>query len=71
MTNQIQFTPGERVKVINGPFATYTGNIKKVNRDRQMLMVIVQLERSNPLVKAGAGEVPVELRFQDVKKEVS
>ena len=69
MTDQIQFTPGERVKVINGPFATYTGNIKKVNQDRQMLMVIVQLEGSNPLVKAGAGELSVELRFQEVMKE--
>ncbi|MBO0725743.1 MAG: KOW motif-containing protein [Blastocatellia bacterium] len=37
------------VKVVSGPFATFTGSIREVNQRRQMLLVIVQLEKDNPL----------------------
>ena len=66
MSDQTYFTPGETVKVISGPFASFTGNIKEVNQSRQMLSVIVQLEKDNPLVKVGSGGVAVELKFQEV-----
>jgi transcription antitermination factor NusG len=71
MADQALFTPGEMVKVVSGPFATFTGNIREVNQSRQMLLVIVQLEKDNSLVKAGTGGVPIELKFQEVVKVTS
>jgi transcription antitermination factor NusG len=71
MADQISFTPGETVKIISGPFAAFTGNIREVNQNRQMLLVIVRLESDNPRVKAGAGEIPIELSFAEVKKIAS
>jgi transcription antitermination factor NusG len=68
MADQIPFTPGETVKIISGPFTSFTGNIREVNQNRQMLLVIVRLESDNPRVKAGSGEVPIELSFGEVKK---
>jgi len=43
MTDEQSFTPGEMVKIISGPFATYIGKIEAVNKDKQMLKVTVSL----------------------------
>jgi transcription antitermination factor NusG len=67
MNDQRSFTPGDRVEVINGPFATFAGRVEAVNGERQMLKVRVELGNS-PLVRAGTGGVPVELRFKEVRK---
>jgi len=66
MSDQIIYMPGETVKIISGPFASLTGDIKEVNQGRQMLLVIVQMEKDHPLVKVGSGGVAVELKFQEV-----
>jgi transcription antitermination factor NusG len=71
MVDQITFSPGEKVKIISGPFATLTGNVREVNQNRKMLLVIVRLESDNPRIKAGSGEVPIELSFGEVKKITS
>ena len=71
VADQVLFTPGEMVKVVSGPFATFTGSIRKVNQSRQMLLVIVQMQKDNPLVIAGTGGVPIELKFQEVVKVTS
>jgi len=42
MSDQPSFAVGETVKVIGGLFASFTGHIKWVNQNRQMLLVIVQ-----------------------------
>jgi transcription antitermination factor NusG len=67
MTEREPFTPGERVEITDGPFETLTGEIKEVNNKREMLKVMVRLQNS-PRVKVGFGEVPVELRFREVRK---
>jgi len=67
MSDQPSFTPGDAVEIIDGPFATFAGRVEAVNGERQMLKVRVRLE-DNPLVRAGTGGVPVELRFREVKK---
>jgi transcription antitermination factor NusG len=71
VADQISFTPGETVKIISGPFATLTGIVKDINQSRQMLVVTVQLSKDNPLVKVGSGDLPIELRFREVKKVTS
>ena len=46
----IPFTPGETVKVIDGPFNGFDGTIEKVNEDKRKLEVMVKIfGRKTPL----------------------
>lgn len=52
---------GENVKVIDGPFNTFTGVIEEINEEKKKLKVTV---------KIFGRKTPVELSFMQVEKEV-
>ena len=53
------FQPGDRVQVIDGPFANFDAYVEEVNYDRGTLRVIVSIFGRN---------TPVELDFAQVAK---
>lgn len=55
-----QFVVGETVKVINGPFNTFTGTIEEINEEKKKLKV---------MVKIFGRKTPLELGFMEVEKE--
>jgi len=55
----IPYSPGENVKVIDGPFNSFTGTIEKVNEEKRKLQV---------MVKIFGRKTPVELSFLQVEK---
>ena len=55
----IPFSIGESVKVIDGPFNSFTGSIEKVNEEKRKLQV---------MVKIFGRKTPVELSFMQVEK---
>ena len=55
----IPFTAGENIKVIDGPFNSFTGTIEKVNEEKRKLQV---------MVKIFGRKTPVELSFLQVEK---
>jgi len=56
---KILFEKGERVKIIDGPFASFTGQVDGINLDREKL---------NVLVSIFGRSTPVELDFYQVEK---
>lgn len=40
---KVQFEPGERIKIIDGPFSNFLGNIDEINPDRGKLKVMVEI----------------------------
>lgn len=56
---KIDFTTGESVRVIEGPFANFVGNIEEVLADRRKIKVLVSMF---------GRETPVELDFFQVEK---
>ncbi len=40
---KVEFEPGERVKIIDGPFSNFLGNIDEINPDRGKLKVMVEI----------------------------
>jgi transcriptional antiterminator NusG len=56
---RVQFSAGEHVKVIDGPFEDFTGTIDAVDPDRAKLKVLVSLF---------GRETPVELDYGQVEK---
>ena len=62
MKEEQSFTPGEIVEIIHGPFAKLTGNVRDVNNDKRMLLIIVEIF---------GRYTPVELQFLEVKKIAS
>jgi transcriptional antiterminator NusG len=56
---KIDFTTGESVRVIEGPFANFVGNIQEVLVDRRKIKVLVSMF---------GRETPVELDFFQVEK---
>lgn len=55
------FEKGELVRVVEGPFAEYTGRIEEVNADREKLKVMISIF---------GRDTPVELDFSQVEREV-
>lgn len=55
----IPFAPGESVKVVDGPFNTFTGVIENVNEEKRKLKV---------MVKIFGRKTPVELSYMQVEK---
>ena len=53
------FTPGEQVKIIEGPFESFTGVIEEVNREKNKLKVMVGIFGRN---------APVEVDILQVEK---
>lgn len=59
-TVETAFAEGDPVRVIDGPFATFTGTIKEVNQEKQKLKVEVGIL---------GRKTPVELDFSQVEPE--
>jgi transcriptional antiterminator NusG len=53
------FAPGEQVKIIDGPFESFTGSIDEVNQEKNKLKVLVQIF---------GRDVPVEVDILQVEK---
>jgi transcriptional antiterminator NusG len=53
------FTPGEQVKIIEGPFESFTGTIEEVNQEKNKLKVMVGIFGRN---------TPVEVDILQVEK---
>src|SRR5215475_8988445 len=56
---RVKFERSETVKIIDGPFATFTGTVDEVNEDRETLKVMVTIF---------GRATPVELEFGQVEK---
>ncbi len=56
----VPFFVGETVKVIDGPFNSFTGTIEEVNNEKKKLKV---------MVKIFGRKTPLELSFMQVEKE--
>lgn len=54
------FVVGETVKVINGPFNSFTGTIEEINAEKKKLKV---------MVKIFGRKTPLELGYMEVEKE--
>jgi transcriptional antiterminator NusG len=59
VTRRQDFTAGEQVKIIDGPFESFTGAIEEVNTDKSKLKVMVGIFGRN---------TPVEVDFTQVEK---
>src|SRR6185295_1668507 len=57
----IPFVVGETVKVVDGPFNTFSGVIEEVNEEKKKLKV---------MVKIFGRKTPLELSYMQVEKEV-
>ena len=53
------FTPGEQVKIVDGPFESFTGTIEEVNQEKNKLKVMVGIFGRN---------TPVEVDLLQVEK---
>ncbi|MFO8087765.1 MAG: transcription termination/antitermination protein NusG [Bacteroidales bacterium] len=56
----VPFMVGENVKVIDGPFNSFTGTIEEINEEKKKLKV---------MVKIFGRKTPLELGFMQVEKE--
>jgi transcriptional antiterminator NusG len=56
---EIDFTVGEVVEIVDGPFADFTGAIKEIDKEAEELTV---------MVKIFGRETPVRLGFEGIEK---
>ena len=56
---KFNYTRGESVKIIDGPFATFIGTVEEINHERSKLKVMVGIFGRS---------TPVELDFTQVEK---
>ncbi|MCL6583778.1 MAG: transcription termination/antitermination protein NusG [bacterium] len=56
---EVLFGKGERVKIIDGPFTSFTGQVDEINEDREKVRVLVSIFGRS---------TPVELDFGQVEK---
>ena len=56
---EVMFELGERVKIIDGPFASFTGKVDIINEDKEKLHILVSIFGRS---------TPVELGFYQVEK---
>ena len=56
---EIDFTVGEVVEIVEGPFADFTGSIKEIDKEAEEVTV---------MVKIFGRETPVRLGFEGIEK---
>lgn len=61
VSSQIAFMKGEEIKVIDGPFSGFTGNVEEIFDEKKKLNVMVKIFGRN---------TPVELNYTQVEKIV-
>ncbi len=55
-----QFEKGDLVKVMDGPFANFSGSVEEINPERERVKVMVTIF---------GRQTPVELEFHQIEKE--
>ena len=58
--HEVRFIVGESVKVMEGAFSGFTGNIEEIYEDKQKIRVMVKIFGRNTPIELGYGQVEKE-----------